>query len=336
MDYSWLLHSRKIVLLFLLIASMQHAHSQKLYQISLDEFKIEAPDIRHSVSEIIDARKDKFTLGIISTGLNNKRNFAVFEKPGLTEIEQLLKNSGLYSQDNGLSLRITSLKISENALSWKETAKAELSLDFFIRHNELYYYVSSVFVSAEPKGIDVTGKQAENIVDVVAQALIVFSKQKNEVKGDRAFNVAELVDQTLCLRDPLSMPIMKDEQYRDGYYATFEEFVNNDPSIHIDCEIKFSSPVETICGDEVTEVPTLFGFALQNKLYILYHHQFFELERKNDAFFFDANPKLSKNSADDFTTATSFASMFESQRSNHAAIYMLDIKTGAVKGITGF
>ena len=178
MKYSGRRNAATVAVVFILLVVTGEAAAQKLYQISLSDFEIETNDIHVTVSEVIDARKDKNSIGLISTGLNNKRNFAVFEKPGLVEIEDLLKASGLYSPLNGLSLRVTSLKISENALSWKETAKAELSIDFFLRHNDLYYYVSSVFVSAEPKGLDVTGKQAENIVDVIGQALVIFSKQR--------------------------------------------------------------------------------------------------------------------------------------------------------------
>jgi hypothetical protein len=339
MNYSWLHRAARAAIIIFFVASIPDALAQKFYQISLGDFKIETDKINFTVSEIIDARKDKNSLGVIQTGLNNKRNFAVFEKPGLTEIEELLKTSGLHSENNGLSLRINSLKISENALSWKETAKAELNIDFFIRHDDLYYYVNSVFASVEPKGLDVTHMQAENIVDVIGTAFIIFSKRKNEVNTDRTFTLEELMDPTVSLRDPLTMPIVKDQNLKEGYYATFEEFVNNAPSIDIECKIKFSSPVTTICGDLVTEAPTLFGFAHQGKLYILYHHQFFELEKKHNTFFFDANPRLSKNSPDDVTdsefTASAIAGMFESSRMS-SFIYMLDLKTGTVKGITGF
>jgi hypothetical protein len=339
MNYSGLHRLARAAIIIFFVATISDARAQKFYEISLHDFKIETDEINFTVAEIIDARRDKNSLGVIQTGLNNKRNFAVFEKPGLREIEELLKNSGLYSEHNGLSLRINSLKISENALSWKETAKAELNIDFFIRHNDLYYYVNSVFASVEPKGLDVTHMQAENIVDVVGSALIIFSKQKNEVSPDRTFTLEELMDPTVSLRDPLSMPIMKDQKLKEGYYATFEEFVNNAPSIDIDCKIKFSSPVKTICGEVVTDVPTLFGFAFQDKLYIMYHHQFFELEKKHNTFFFDANPRLSKNSPDDVTdgdfTASAIVGMFDSSRTS-SFIYMLDIKTGTVKGITGF
>jgi hypothetical protein len=339
MNYSGLNQAARVAVIIFFIASIPDARAQKFYQISLDDFKIETDKINFTVSEIIDARKDKNSLGVIQTGLNNKRNFAVFEKPGLAEIEALLKTSGLYSEHNGLSLRINSLKISENALSWKETAKAELNIDFFIHHDDLYYYVNSVFASVEPKGLDVTHMQAENIVDVIGTAFMIFSKRKNEVNPDRTFTREELMDPTVSLRDPLTMPIVKDQNLKEGYYATFEEFVNNAPSIDIDCKIRFSSPVTTICDDVVTEAPTLFGFAHQGKLYILYHHQFFELEKKHNTFFFDANPRLSKNSPEDVTdsefTASAIAGMFDATRTS-SFIYMLDLKTGTVKGITGF
>ena len=249
MNYSGLHRAARAAIIIFFFASIPDARAQKFYQISLQDFEIENNEINFTVSEIIDARKDKNSLGVIQTGLNNKRNFAVFEKPGLVEIEELLKTSGLFSEHNGLCLRINSLKISENSLSWKETAKAELNIDFFIRHDGLYYYVSSVFASVEPKGLDVTHMQAENIVDAIGTAFIIFSKQKHEVNPDRTFTLEELMDPTVSLRDPLSMPIVKDQNLKEGYYATFEEFVNNAPSIDIDCKIKFSSPVTTICGE---------------------------------------------------------------------------------------
>jgi len=335
MYYSWLLHTAKAVVIISLAAFMNDASAQKRYRISLSD-TIDTNEINFTVSEIIDARKDKNSLGIIQAGVNHTRHFAVFEKPGLDEIKELLKTSGLYSQQNGLSLRITSLKISENVSGWGATAKAELNIDFFILHEGLYYYVNSVFASVEPKGLDITREQAENIVDVIETAFTIFSKQKKEVNPDRRFTEEELMDPTLSLRDPLSMPILTTQKFKEGYYATFEEFLANEPSIDINCKIEFSSPIKTVCGDLESDVPTLFGFAHQNKLYILYHHQFFELEKRNNTFFFDANPKLSKNAPHDLTTASAFASLYDSGRGGYSVMHMLDLKTGTVRGITGF
>jgi hypothetical protein len=315
------------------------AQAQKFYKISLKDFKIDAKDINFTISEIIDARSDKNTIGIVQSGLNNKSTFATFESPGFGEVEQLLKNSGLYAHD-GLSLRINVLKISENTTLIKETAKAELNIDFFIRHADLYYYISSVFTSAEPGGIDVTKKQAANIVTAIEKALVMFSQQKNEVDPTRSFSLEDLQDPKLELRDPSSVPILTSEKLNDGYFASFDEFLNNEPSISIDCRIKLSAPVRAICNEVTREVPTLYGFSHNNKLYILYHREFHELEKRNDTFYFYGPSKISKSPTTALAT-TYFGAMGIvdrelSGRGKYSSLYMLDIKTGMVRNITGF
>ncbi len=322
--------------IFFCAASVQ---AQKFYKISLKDFKIDSKDIHFTVSEIIDARSDKNSIGLIQSGLTNKPVFATFESPGLNEIAELLKNSGLCAED-GLSLRINALKISENTTLVRETAKAELSIDFFIRHAGLYYYVSSVFTSAEPGGIDVTSKQAANIVTVVEKALITFSQQKKEPDADRPFAIEDLQDPALKLRDPFSMPILTAEKLKDGYFASFDEFLNNHPSIAINCKVKLSAPVTAKCDEAVTEVPTLYGFANESKLYILYHREFYELEKRNDTFYFYGPSKISKTASTAFATnyfgVIAVADRVVSGRGKYSALYMIDMETGMVRNITGF
>lgn len=319
-----------------MLVSATYAQGQKLYQISLAEFKIDTQHIGFTISEILDARKDKHTVGVIQKGLNNKPDLAVFEKPGLSEVEQLVKNSGLYSEPNGLALRITVLKISEHTGNWKETAKAELSIDFFLRFEHQYYYINSVFTSAEPKGMDVTNKHAANIATVVERAFLLYSSKGNEPDPDRAFTREELIDQSLTLRNPLSMPVFVDEKFNDGYYASFDEFVFNQPTIDIDCKVKFARPLKIMCDKESTEVPTLYGFAQNNKLHILYHHQFFELEKRDDTFYFYGPTKMSKNPTNNIGEAYFTAGTLVVPRGTYSALYKLDLETGAVKNITGF
>ncbi|WP_276372153.1 hypothetical protein [Chryseolinea sp. H1M3-3] len=331
---------KKITVVIMLFLATLNARAQKLYKISLDEFKLDIQGINLTVAEIIDARKDKNSIGLIQTGLNNKPVFATFEKPGLKEIESLLENAGLYPQPSGLSLRITALKISENTTLVKETAKAELSIDFFLRYENLYYHITSIFTSAEPKGLDVTSKQAANIVTILEKALTTFSQKKNDVKTDRSYTLEELLDPMVTLRNPLSMPILNDTEYKDGYYTSFDEFVNNQPSIPYGCKVKLSSPIKVLCGEEETEVPALYAFASNNKLYILYHHHFFELNRRNGTFYFNGPSKMSKTGANDVTQmyfgASSIATSYVLPGGRYSATYVLDMETGAIRNITGF
>jgi hypothetical protein len=318
------------------------ANAQKLYTMSLDEYMLNTDEITFSVSEVFDARKDNKSLGVVQTGLNNRPRFVVFEKPGMTEIEDLLKNSGLYSADRGLAIRFTVLKISEYTTLFTETGKAEISIDFFIRYENLYYYITSVFASAEPDGLGVTYKQTENLVNTLEDALIVFSKQKHEPKPDLAFTKEELSDPYLVLREPLSMPILTDKRIKDGYYASYEEFINNRPSISIHCKVDASSPPTAKCGDVETQVPNLYGYAQGNKIYILYHEEFHELMKRNDTFYFNGPSKVQNNS-DGVTEAYSgsgssggLIAPFIGSRRRVSDLYMLDMATGTARNITGF
>jgi hypothetical protein len=335
--------TRGIALLAILFfVAFQNADAQKLYVMSFDDYLLNTDEISFSVSEVFDARKDNKSLGVVQTGLNNRPRFVVFEKPGMTEIEDLLKNSGLFSADRGLAIRFTVLKISEYTTLFTETGKAEVSIDFFVPYENHYYYITSVFTSAEPDGIGVTYKQTENLINTLEDALIIFSNQKHEAKPDMAFTKEELLDPYLVLREPLAMPILKEKRIKDGYYASYDEFINNQPSISIHCEVSSTYPATAKCGNEVTEVPNLYGYARGNKVYILYHEEFHELMKRNDTFYFNGPSKISGSSEGVATAYSGSGSSggliapFIGSRRRTSDLYMLDMSTGTARNITGF
>jgi hypothetical protein len=335
--------TRGIALLAILFfVTLLPAYAQKLYVMSLDDYLLNADAITFSVAEIIDARKDNKSLGVVQTGLNNRPRFVVFEKPGMTEIEDLLKNSGLYSAERGLAIRFTVLKISEYTTLFAETGKAEVSIDFFVPYENHYYYITSVFTSAEPDGIGVTYKQTENFVTTLEDALIIFSNQKHEAKPDMAFTKEDLLDPYLVLREPLSMPIMTDKRIKDGYYASYEEFINNQPSISIHCLIDSSYPATVTCGGDVTEAPNLYGYARGNKVYILYHEEFHELMKRNNTFYFNGPSRISGSSegvAQAYSGSGGSGGLiapFIGSRRRVSDLFMLDMSTGTARNITGF
>ncbi len=335
--------NRGIALLAILFfVTFFSANAQKLYVMSLDDYLLNADEITFSVSEIFDARKDNKSLGVVQTGLSNRPRFVVFEKPGMDEIEDLLKNSGLYSSDRGLAIRFTVLKISEYTTLFTESGKAEVSIDFFVPYEDQYYYITSVFTSAEPEGLGVTYKQTENLINTLEDALIIFSNQKHEAKPDMAFTKEELLDPYLVLREPLAMPILTEKRIKDGYYASYDEFINNQPSISINCEVDAEYPATATCGNVVKQVPNLYGYARGNKVYILYHERFHELMKRNDTFYFNGPSKASGGREGDselYSLSGSSGGLivpFIASRRRTSDLYMLDMATGTVRNITGF
>jgi hypothetical protein len=271
--------------LFLLLLSI-NGGTQDLFTISLKKFNIDPAGITLRVSEIIDARKDKKVIGIIQLGLKNRKDLAVFEKPGLQEIEELLNRSNLLSNEKGLVIRISKLTISEITGAWKETGRAELSIDVFIAHENHYYYISSVYASVDPGGMDVTREHPANIAKVFEKAFIQFSSRGNKVNADESFLLEDLTDPDQNFRNVSSMPIVTETKYTEGYYKTFDEFVKNVPSIDVKCKIKTGRFTTIKCGDKEEPV-SIYGYSKDNQLFVLFYHNFYLLEKGKMDFSFE-------------------------------------------------
>lgn len=318
-------------------------HGQDVYRISLSNFSLDTAGIHFKVSEIIDARLDKNVMGLIQRGMNNRKDLALFEKPGLKEIDDILLRSGLMTGKTGFVIRINTLYISELIRGMKETAKAELGLDFFIKSNEdLYYHVCSIFVTSEPKGLDVTNKHPANIVNVLRQALIQFANYDYGSNESKAFEYEELNDPNQSFRN-IDFRILKTDRYNEGFYASFNEFISNAPSIPIDCEIKLGKNIKVKCknSSEVFETEeSVYGFAKGNSLYVLFHRKFYLLQKDDDGFYF-LGPKVMGQagmramSEAWITTGIIGASAVASQH-QYSETYRIDLSNGSIKSMSGF
>lgn len=316
------------------------ATGQNLFTVSLDKYYLSKDSISVRVSEVIDGRKDKKVIGLVQLGLNNRQEFAIFEKPLLQEIHDLLNRSHLLAISNeAVIVRVSRLYISELTLALSETAKAELSLDVFIKdEGDAYFYISSIYVSEESKGIDVTAKHAENIVKAIQKALILFASREKRVNSQMGFTREDLMNPDLTFRDASSMPIVQALQYKDGFFATFDEFINNMPSVDINCKIKMSSKIKVKCDDSDKEMESgIYGFANNNQLYVLFHQQFYLLEKRNDEFYF-AGPRMpgrTSSYAKGWMMAGALGGSIASHSASYNAIYKVDLSTGGIKYVTG-
>jgi len=177
----------KAAIILLLSQLFSIANGQNLFTISLEKFLINKDSVPFKIAEVVDGRRDKKVIGIIQLGLNNRKDIAVFEKPGLQEIENLFHRSGLISQETGFVLRVSTLFISEITQTRRETAKAELVVNFFIPYQGRYYYLTSIYTTVEPNGIDVTRTHGANIVSVVEKSLTQLSSSLNSIDAAKSY-----------------------------------------------------------------------------------------------------------------------------------------------------
>lgn len=323
----------KIITYAILVASSFSAYGQEIFTISLAKFSVQSDSISFKISEIIDARKDNKVVGIIQRGVKNRKDLAVFERPGIQELEDLMNRSNLISKENGVIMRISRLYISELTAMWKETAKAELSADFFIHYKGNYYYITSVYETIETRGSDVTQYHAENIASVIGNALVQFSTRAHEVSSEQPYSKEDLTDPSENFRPISTMPIVQTADYKDGYYTTFEEFLTNEPSISIDCAVKLNEPTVVKCGREEKEV-SVYGFAKDNQLFIAFHQEFYPLTKINNEFIFYGPREMTGKDIEDAYKGMIIPRQLGKR--GHSARYAIDLTTGSIKNETGF
>jgi hypothetical protein len=317
--------------LVLLILLSFESNCQNLFTVSLDKFTIGVSTLR--ISEVVDARRDQRVLGIIQRGIAKRKDLAVFAKPGLLEIEELLRRSDILSEKGGLVMRVSKLAIFEVTSIWRETAKAEISLDFFINSNDNFYYITSVYSSVEPKAMDVTRLHPSNIASVLQSALASFPAHKNEITSGFAFSREHLIDPAISFREISGMPIVNAVSYKDGYYASFEEFLNNEPSISLGCEVKPGNKTVVKCG-QGEEPVRIYGYAKGNELYILFHHDFYHLKKDKNGFAFRGPKEISNKDVSNYYKSMVAARRVGEKR-GHYVTYRVDLSTGGINNTAG-
>jgi hypothetical protein len=323
----------RLTIIAILIASSFSAFTQDLFTVSLSQDTVKTDSILFKISEIIDARKDNKVIGVVQRGMKNRKHLAAFENPGVQELEALLERSHLVSKEKGIALRITRLSISELTGMWKETSKAELSADFFIQYKESYYYITSVYATVESRGADVTRLHSSNIASVIQSALTQFSARPNEVSSLQPFFKEDLMDPTQNFRSIGDMPIVQANEYKDGYYTSFEEFVANNPSVPIGCEVELDNTAIVRCDGQEKQM-NIYGFAQDNQLYVAFHQEFYPLKKANNEFLFYGPREMTERDIEDAYKGMIIPRQLG--RRGYNARYIIDLTTGSIRNEMGF
>jgi hypothetical protein len=202
-----------------------------------------------------------------------------------------------------------------------------------VQYQDNYYYITSVYSTTEPRASDVTELHPSNIVTVIEKALVQFSVKASEVNSVQPFTKEELMDPFQSFRSVSSMPIVQTSQYNDGYYATFDEFVQNRPSISIGCDVKLNTSAKIKCDGNETEA-SIYGYAKDNQLYIAFHQGFYPLKKINNGFIFYGPREMSGKDIED-----AYRGMIVPRqigRRGHNAVFTVDLSTGGIKSEIGF
>jgi hypothetical protein len=210
--------------------------SSKFAKIFLPDFNTEAfntgtitgTDI--SGIEVINAVSDSSILGYVQTGMLNKWKPAAADRP-LTEYLQSFvdkRYTPIYKTGaTKLLLVIEEIRIGERTFSMSERSFLHFkAISYTSNSNGKFRQLVKLDTILVRGGMDVTHKHGDNIAD--ALRLLITRSSSAPQANDTGFTISEIKERALAR---YNMPALQAKEHTDGIYLTFQEFINDQPSI---------------------------------------------------------------------------------------------------------
>ncbi|MGB8705287.1 MAG: hypothetical protein WCD31_09680 [Gillisia sp.] len=255
--------SYKLILFFLLI-SFQGICQKDVFIVKLQPTEKVEPG-RFFISKVIDNRAVKDNIGIIQRGMANKKLTANFELPFEEELQQtfnVLLPPG--AGKDSLVASITMLNISEKTGSMSETGASNVEIEFLRLIDNQLYSIGNYTATVEGKGLDVTRKHGERIIEALTQII-------KKVSPDLEKEPSTLVIKDLQLEKhkiDFSAPVSK------GLYYNFGSVSSNKPADSMDYTVKMIAETKKINhyqvyhGQSKKRIKHLYGFSDGTDFYL--------------------------------------------------------------------
>lgn len=240
--------------------------------------------------ELFQNLEDSIVLGYVQKGIDGHIVELKTEK-GLTRllqdhINKMYKND--YKQEGAAMLWVLeNLRIAERTTFSNSLAFARIKISSYMAVNKEAYRqliaVDSVYVMES--GSDVTpwhGTHIEDAFRTILQRSLKAAKNMNA--DEKLFSRATII---AASKPPVAAsPVLSATEYKNGFYATFEEFLQNNPSI---------SNAETIAGKKgklyivgtganKTDTLQVWGLCKNGEIYKYENGALVPLEKKGNTF----------------------------------------------------
>jgi len=267
-------------------------HAQRTYTIRLGNVYID-PTTRFKVNRVVDGRKNKVDIGRVQpNGWASRPEIAVLDQPLEQGMQDLLIRCYLISAgSDGYLMRVTRLWVSEIKAKNKgmKTILAEVAFDVFqMKDLDSCYYVGSALGRAETDGITTSQKHSENIGHALEDAIGHLTIKQSD--SHNYFAIADLGQADFSFRDPNGTAVLMEDHHPDGVFLTYDEFLNNKPSITAGYEVEMGKTVKLYRVDEAGKkeqvTDGVYALCKDNELYVLFTKSFFVLQKRSGSFHF--------------------------------------------------
>lgn len=237
--------------------------------------------------EVMIANGDTSRLGFVQTGVTNKLREARPDKPLHQYIRDYIHDgySAQYeSEAPHLLLVIKYFRIGERTGIGREKAFVRLKADAFRSDDQLSYQLACTFDTVlERKGADVTKRFSQYIGEAIDLLMVAADKQTTV---NHKYAREEINKRELHLFDA---PAYNMDNYTDGVYLSYNEFINNAPSVKAFkplFEANWSKVFSLNQDGSKTLIPAPWGMCYKGQLFVYVQRNLVPLSRDGRAFLF--------------------------------------------------
>lgn len=180
---------------------------------------------KYSVAQVLDDRSNKDYIGMVKTGLSNKKRPAIFKRTFIDEVHSVfddLLQSGENSEE--LTVKIMHFWISEKTTFSNEKGKVEITAEFLKKAEDEYISLGVYSEVLEKGALDVTKKLGKMIPEALANLYNKF------IEGESLSRDQELKKLNFEKGYPDDLKI--------GVYSSYQELLYNRPKIFEQVSIK--------------------------------------------------------------------------------------------------
>ena len=242
---------------------------------------------------LIQAMPDSTIFGYAQKGMGNKLVLAGPKKNITEELQKyVLEQYKEQFQPGGAALLIVikDIRINERTFAMKERAYIHFLADSWVslKDNGNYLYAAALDTIFKTGGMDVTASHGRNIAKSL-NALI--SKTTDRYPDENTVTLRSYEEIRAQAYKRFEVPILLEEAYNAGLYATYEEFLQNSPSIETyrtetsrKTGIRFYIPD----GNENEKEISPWGLSKNGELYVYHDKNLVPIERHQNNFVISA------------------------------------------------
>lgn len=279
-----------MVLLALAAKPLSAQRNEKIITLSENEkalpFKTGTPI---SNIQVIQAMPDSNTLGYVQKGLGNR---LVLAGPKTTITEDLQTylhtqyRQQLQSQGAAVLIVVKDIRINERTFAMKERAYIHFLADSWISTNNdnRYVYATTLDTIFKTGGMDVTAGHGKNIARCFHT---LINKTATIVTNTPATTQSTYEEVKARAYKRFEQPILQEANYKPGLYTTYDEFLQNNPSVltyQTSTTKKEGLQFKILLEDGSEKQITPWGLSKNGELYVYHDKNLVPIERKENNF----------------------------------------------------